>query len=79
MPQPGVEPGLHSAHHNTVIPSKELHLNKCKYKEKKQKIKSNSKIRLDLTFLVIFILRIQGGVPVRAGGWLHGYIFELWQ
>ena|GEM_PF-5229661 len=77
MPQPGVEPGLHSAHHNTVIPSKELHLNKHKYTKKNKKIKSNSKIRLDLMFLIIFTLRIQGGVLVRAGGWLHEYTFEL--
>ena len=78
MPQPGVEPGLHSAHHNTVIPSKELHLNKHKYTKKNKKIKSNSKIRLDLMFLIIFTLRIQGGVLVRAEGWLHECTFELW-
>ena len=77
MPQPGVEPGLHSAHHLQRFRYWKPHLTEHKYKEKKQKIKSNSKTRLDLMFLIIFILRIQGGVLVRAEGWLHEYIFEL--
>ena len=77
MPQPGVEPGFHSAHHSQRFRYWKPHSTEYKYKEKKQKIKSNSKIRLDLTFLVIFTLRIQGGALVRAGGWLHEYIFEL--